>query len=140
MPDCDSILARLKAQKYYATLDIKSGFWQVGLSDKAKECCVFVTRDGQYRYNRMAFGLKNAPAFFQRMMARILKEHNDKCLVYIDDVVVWGNSPEECLKNVIDIVQTLKRAGITCNGEKCCFLSTQIELLGHIVEQGRLKP
>lgn len=74
------------------------------------------------------------------MMARILKEHNDKCLIYIDDVVVWGNSPEECLKNVTDIVQTLKRAGITCNGEKCCFLSTQIELLGHIVEQGQLKP
>ena len=70
----------------------------------------------------------------------MLKEFGDCCLIYIDDVVVWGDTPEECLNNVIEIVRTLKQAGITCNGEKCCFLSKQIELLGHIVEQGRLKP
>ena len=46
MPDCDGVLSRLKSKKYYATLDIKSGFWQVALSERAKACSVFVTRDG----------------------------------------------------------------------------------------------
>lgn len=64
MPDCDFVLSLLSRAGYYATLDLKSGFWQVGLTDRAKECCVFVTKEGQYRFLRMAFGLKNAPAFF----------------------------------------------------------------------------
>lgn len=46
MPDCDWVLSLLQRATYYATLDLKSGFWQVGLSDRAKECCVFVTKEG----------------------------------------------------------------------------------------------
>ena len=62
MPDCDWVLSLLKRAKYYATLDLKSGFWWVAVSERAKQCCVFVTKEGQYRFLRMAFGLKNAPA------------------------------------------------------------------------------
>lgn len=91
MPDCDWVLGLLKRARFYATLDLKSGFWQVAVSEKAKECCVFVTKEGQYRFVRMAFGLKNAPAFFQRMMLKILGPLvGNICLVYIDDVVIWG--------------------------------------------------
>lgn len=46
MPDCDTVLARLQSKKFYATLDIKSGFWQVALSNNAKQYSVFVTREG----------------------------------------------------------------------------------------------
>ena len=100
MPDCDSVLSRLKACKYYATLDVKSGFWQVELSPEAREVSVFVTRDGQFRFRRMAFGLKNAPAYFQRMMWNALGDLVGKvCLVYIDDIVVWGDTPKEVLHN-----------------------------------------
>ena len=62
------------------------------------------------------------------------------CLVYIDDVVVWGDSAEECLANVKEVVQTLRKKGLMCNGEKCCLLTTKIELLGHIIEKGCIKP
>ena len=141
MPDCDWILGLLQRASYYATLDLKSGFWQVGLTEKARECCVFVTREGQYRFLRMAFGLKNAPAFFQRMMTRILGPLiGTTCLVYIDDVVVWGRSAAECLARVKEVVRVLRRHGLLCNGEKCCLLSTRIELLGHVIERGRICP
>ena len=62
------------------------------------------------------------------------------CLVYIDDVVVWGVTPGECLANVKTVVCKLREHGLLCNGEKCCFLSTKIELLGHIIESGRIMP
>ena len=89
MPNCDSILARLKASKFYTTLGVKAGFWQVELSPEAREVSVFVTRDGQYRFKRMAFGLKNVPAFFQRMMNNVLGNLVGKlCLTYIDNIVV----------------------------------------------------
>ena len=62
------------------------------------------------------------------------------CLVYIDDVVVWGDTATECLQNMKEVVKTLKAKGLMCNGEKCCLLTTRIELLGHIIESGRIKP
>ena len=62
------------------------------------------------------------------------------CLVYIDDVVVWGVTPEECLANIKTVVCKLREHGLLCNGEKCCLLSTKIELLGHIIESGRIMP
>ena len=62
------------------------------------------------------------------------------CLVYIDDVVVWGDSAEQCLENVTKVVLILKSKGLMCNGEKYCLLTTKIELLGHIIESGRIKP
>jgi Reverse transcriptase (RNA-dependent DNA polymerase) len=87
----------------------------------------------------MPFGLKNAPAFFQRMMTKLLGDLIGKiCLVYIDDVVIWGDTAEECLANVQRVVRLLRRHGLLCNGEKCCLLSTRIELLGHVIERGRV--
>ena len=68
MPDCDSILSRLRGANYYSCLDVKSGFWQVGLTPRAQEYSVVVTPDGQYRCQRMLQGLKNAPACFQCAM------------------------------------------------------------------------
>ena len=62
------------------------------------------------------------------------------CLVYIDDVVVWGVTPGECLANVKTVVCKLREHGLLCNGEKCCLLSTKIELLGHIIESGCIIP
>lgn len=62
------------------------------------------------------------------------------CLVYIDDVVIWGATAQECLANVTTVVRRLREHGLLCNGEKCCLLSTRIELLGHIIESGRILP
>lgn len=61
-------------------------------------------------------------------------------MVYIDDVVVWGADPEECLANVKIVVRKLREHGLLCNGEKCCLLSTRIQLLGHVIESGRVMP
>ena len=89
----------------------------------------------------MAFGLKNAPAFFQRMMNKILGSLIGKiCLVYIDDVVIWGTTPAECLANVKTVVRRLRAHGLLCNGEKCYLLATKIELLGHVIDSGRILP
>lgn len=65
----------------------------------------------------MAFGLKNAPAYYQRMMLNILGPLvGTTCLVYIDDVVIWGDSAEECLANVRAVMLKLANKGVMCNG------------------------
>ena len=62
------------------------------------------------------------------------------CLIYIDDVVIWGDSAQECLQRVEEVVMRLKDNGVICNGEKCCLLSTKMELLGHTIHAGRIYP
>ena len=65
----------------------------------------------------MAFGLKNAPAYYQRMMLNVLGDLvGTSCLVYIDDVVCWGDTPEECLAHVEEVMRRLASKGIMCNG------------------------
>ena len=61
-------------------------------------------------------------------------------MVYIDDVVVWGSSAAECLRNVKTVVRLLRQHGLLCNGEKCCLLSQKIKLLGHVIHTDKISP
>ena len=89
----------------------------------------------------MAFGLNTAPAFFQSMINNVLSNLVGRvCLVYIDDIVVWGDTTEEVLQNISLVIEKLAEAGLTLNGSKCCFLAQEIELLGHVVREGLISP
>ena len=89
----------------------------------------------------MLQGLKNAPACFQRTMSSVLGDLVGKvCLVYIDDVVVWGATPQEVLANMWTVMEWMAAAGLRLNGAKCCFLAREIELLGHRIVGNQLMP
>ena len=62
------------------------------------------------------------------------------CLVYIDDVVVWGATPQEVLANTRTVMERMAAAGLRLNGAKCCFLAREIELLGHRIVGNQLMP
>ncbi len=89
----------------------------------------------------MPFGFKTAPACFQRVMNFVLKEQiYVNALVYLDDVICWGDSLEEMESVVTLVVNALDTAGLKLNGEKSCFLTKKLEILGHWVESGVIKP
>ena len=89
----------------------------------------------------MPFGFKTAPACFQRVMNFVLKDQiYVNALVYLDDVICWGDSLEEMESVVTVIVNALDNAGLKLNGEKSCFLTRKLEILGHWVESGVIKP
>lgn len=60
------------------------------------------------------------------------------CFVYIDDVVVFGQDEQECLKNSKRVLKLIYDDGLKCNGAKCEFLLRKVEILGHIIEDGKL--
>jgi len=72
LPRIEDIFDRLGDSKVFSTLDLKSGYWQMGLTDESKEKTAFSTPDGHYQFKRMPFGLKNAPADFSKLMYQIL--------------------------------------------------------------------
>lgn len=89
----------------------------------------------------MPFGFKTAPACFQRVMNRILKPILfKKAIVYLDDVICWADTLEEMEEILKFVCDEMENAGLKLNGEKSCFLTKKLEILGHWVEAGLLKP
>ena len=76
--------------KFVSTFDMLEGYWQVPLTYRAHEISGFVTPSGLYQYSVLPFGLKNAPATFQRMVNKLVR-YIDGCEGYIDDVVICSD-------------------------------------------------
>jgi len=86
-------------------LDLFSGFNQIGLTDEAKQKCAFSTARGYYHFNRMPFGLCNAPATFQRVMNEIFYDLIGKTMyVYIDDVTIYTRTFDEYLRVLEEVL------------------------------------
>ena len=137
IPRQDNIFARLSGAKYMSTLDAFAGYHQSELEEESRHLTAFITEDdGLWEYLRVPFGLKNAPAFFQRCIDEILGNYRwDFVLAYIDDIVVFSNTFEEHLVHVDKVLDTLTAAGLTLSEKKCHFGYTDVRLLGHKVSR-----
>jgi hypothetical protein len=101
-PRTDHVIEKLGGFKYFTSMDCEKGYYQVRLSDKAKPKTAFTCATGQYQWVRMPFGLKNAPAVFQRLMDFVLAGLSWQCcMVFLDDVVVFSKTWEDHLRDLI---------------------------------------
>ena len=136
LPRIDESLDALGQAKYFSALDLASGYWQIALSEDAKEKAAFCTTSSLFQFRVMPFGLTNAPATFQRLMERVLAGLNwQVCLVYIDDVIVFSKTLEEHICQLQEIFTRLKHAGLKLKPKKCNLLCKSVGFLGHIVSE-----
>ena len=91
MPRIDDCIDKIGHSKYISKFDLLKGFWQIPLTDRAKECSAFVTPNGLYQYKVMPFGMKNSPATFQRLINMIINDL-ENCDAYIDDVISYNDT------------------------------------------------
>ncbi|PZC75624.1 hypothetical protein B5X24_HaOG205900 [Helicoverpa armigera] len=141
MPLIEDEIARLSGHACFITLDLMSGYYQVPISEECKHLTAFITPDGHYEYNRMPFGLANAPAVFQRMMNHVLGAARfDKATVYIDDLLIFGKDATECLDRFEEILQLLQKADLKLNLSKCNFLKDKINYLGYEISAAGMRP
>ena len=127
--------------KYFSTLDLQSGYHQVPIAESSKQYTAFVTHDGLYEFNRMSFGLTNAPACFSRLMTRVLQNLNwEIALLYLDDIIVFSKDFEDHMTNLQAIFQRLRKANLTLKPTKCVFGREKIKFLGHIVSAAGIEP
>ena len=93
LPRIDETLDTLSGSQLFSTLNLASGYWQVEVSDEDRQKTAFCTTEGLYEFKVMPFGLCNAPATFQRLMDLILAGLQwTSCLVYLDDIIIFGNN------------------------------------------------
>ncbi|XP_037944403.1 uncharacterized protein LOC119677203 [Teleopsis dalmanni] len=125
---------QLAGNCYFITLDLRMGYHQIEMDEDSKKYTAFVTTDGHYEFNRMSFGLVNAPAMFQSVMNRVIaKMSPGEIMVYLDDVIISSTTIEEGLKRLSKFLNILRGYKLTLRLAKCQFLATQVLHLGHII-------
>lgn len=134
LPNITDILDQLGKASYFSTLDLERGYWQVEMEPQDREITAFKANGKLYEWLRMPMGVKGAAPTFQRMMNNVLLGlQGDICLVYIDDVVLFGNNLEDHNSKLEILFQRLIKYKLKINPEKCSFLRKEIIFLGHIV-------
>ena len=114
--------------------DLLKGFWQIPLTDSAKEISAFVTPDGFD-----AFWHERFPATFQRLVYRLIFGL-DGCKAYIDDTIIYSEEWEQHLDTFREFFKRLSDAKLTVNLSKSEFCHANLTFLGHIVGQGQVRP
>ncbi|KAL0152376.1 hypothetical protein M9458_052099, partial [Cirrhinus mrigala] len=139
LPRIDDCIDSLGTAKYITKLDLLKGYWQVPLTERASEISAFVTPDSFLQYTRMAFGLRNAPATFQRLMSLVLGDVPN-CNIYLDDVVIFSSTWDEHLLSLYEVFRRLSAASLTLNLKKCEFAKASVTYLGKQVGNGQVRP
>lgn len=129
---------RVGAACFVSKFDLLKGYYQVPLSRRAQEISSFITPLGLYSYNVMSFGLRNAPATFQRLMNRVVSGL-EGCAVYLDDVVVHSDTWEKHVAHIRALFLRLLEAQLTVNLAKCEFARATVTYLGKVVGQGQVQ-
>ena len=136
LPRIDACLDSLEGNQFFSTLDLMAGYWQVGMELTSKEKTSFVTSYGCYQFNVMPFGLKNAPSTFQRLMNTILSDLIlQRCLAYIDDILVLGRTFEEHVANLRAFLEKLRKHHLNLKPSKCSLVREEVTYLGYRVSR-----
>ena len=93
IPRIEDCIDKVGSSQYVSKFDLLKGYWQVPLTPRAREISAFVTPAGFYQYRVMPFGMKNAPATFQRMIHQVI-DGLEGCEGYIDDIIVFSDTWE----------------------------------------------
>ena len=136
IPRIDDLLYALHGTRWFSSLDLKSGYWQVPIQERDKEKTAFRTSSGQlFEFNQVPFGLCNAPATFSRLMDRVLAGlHWETCLFYF--AATW----EEHLDRLRQVFERLRHAKLKLGADKCTFAAREVSYLGHRVTEEGLLP
>ena len=136
MPTIDSILGSLHGARVFSSLNLRSGYWQMGV---APAKTAFVCDEGLFQFLVLPFGVVNGPASFQRLMSSVLGNLiGQTCYVYLDHIVIYSTDLNQHLVDLIrKVLLKLQDAGLTINLEKCTFAQHEMH---YLVSQNGVKP
>jgi len=141
LPRIDNTLDALSNTRYFSTMDLMSGYWQVEVHPDSREHTAFITYGGLYEFLLTPFGLSNAPATYQRLMECVLRNLTYKiCLIYLDDILVYSKTFPEHLNHLRQVFDRLRHANLKLKPSKCKFACNKVHYLGHVVSSEGIAP
>ena len=139
IPKISNLLNQLNNKKIFSQIDLKAGYYQIQIKESDKHKTAFSINNETYEYNRMAFGLTNAPFYFQKTLNKILYNYNKNILVYLDDILIFSENIEEHYRHIKEICNKLYENDININFEKSSFFKEEIKYLGVIINTNEVK-
>ena len=142
LPRIQDTIRSLHGQKYFSIVDLKDGYFQVDIEEKDREKTTFIDGIGRLmQFRKMPQGFKNSPAIFQRGMQLILKDHiPSKCVVYIDDILIFGRNKDEHDRNLELVTDRLEQYGLEINSDKMIVREKTVKFLGFEITQNKILP
>ena len=141
MPHIRSVIDRTRGSRYFTSLDIAWGYWHVALDPRSVALSAFSTEDGHFEWLVMPFGLKNAPATYQRAIRLILGESAfEYAMNYLDDILIYDSRFADHLSHIEQILTKLRAFNIKLRREKCKFASQEAEYLGMVICNDTVRP
>lgn len=139
IPLTTELLDRLKAAKVFTTLDMRWGYYNVRIREGDEWKTSFRTRYGQFEFLVMQFGLRNAPAAFQRMVNDLFHDLVDvNVVLYLDDIIIFSEDPSQHDAQVKEVLRRLREADLFLKPEKCTFHATEVDYLGVRISPGHV--
>eukprot|EP00882_Tetradesmus_deserticola_P009095 GHRQ01009596.1.p1 GENE.GHRQ01009596.1~~GHRQ01009596.1.p1 ORF type:complete len:1011 (+),score=322.97 GHRQ01009596.1:38-3070(+) len=138
----EDIFASAAHCSVFSSLDMRSGFHQLKLSDESKQTTAFWWGRRLMAYNRLSFGTKNATAIYQRVMDEVLRAGgcDTFAVAYVDDVLIMSTDMAAHAGHVAKVLDCLYEAGLRVHPEKSVFGASEIEFLGHMITPNGLTP
>jgi len=140
LPVIDDILARLGEAKYFTTLDLKSGYWQVLMDERDREKTAFACHRGLFEFLVMPFGLSGAPPVFMELMNIVLEGLEDFAIPYLDDIIIFSASTDEHLSHLRAVFNKIREHGLKMKLKKCNFFQTETKYLGFTINGEGIQP
>lgn len=140
MPRIDDLIDRVGHATYLTKIDLSRGYWQVPLDERSIPVSAFVTPHGHFQWRYMPFGLRNAPATFQRLIWKVLEGLESFTGAYLDDIIIFSSSWSDHIQHIQQVFERIRQAGLTLKRAKCIFGTAELEFLGHKVGLGKVEP
>ncbi|KAH8405575.1 hypothetical protein KR215_003217 [Drosophila sulfurigaster] len=142
VPVIDDVLEKLQKAKFFTVMDLENGFFHVPVEENSKKFTAFITKEGLFEFNQAPFGFRNSPAIFIRFVNHVFQKliNEDVLDLYMDDIIIHAVTADECLRKMERVFNKSAEFGLKIKWKKCHFLQTKIHFLGHIIEDGKIKP
>ena len=140
LPKIDEMFAKLNGAKCFLTIDLRSGYYHIGLTRESRAKSAFVVPMGKWEFKRTPFGLSQAPAYFQLLIDKVLMGCSKFAMGYLDDIIIFSNNEIEHLRHIEEIFTRLECFGLKMKREKCDFFKKHIQYLGHLIAEDGFTP
>ena len=140
LPKIDEMFSKLGGATIFSTIDLRSGYYHIGLTRESRVKSAFVVPMGKWPFKRTPFGLSQAPAYFQLLINKVLMGCSGFAMGYLDDIIIFSKTEEEHFQHLEEIFIRLRKFGLKMKREKCSFFKKHIQYLGHLVSENGFKP
>ena len=140
LPRVEDLIDRVGRSAFLTKIDMTTDFWQIPMDEESQKITATVTRDFHFEWKFMPFSLKNAPATFSRLVAKLLHGLEGFAAAYLDDIIIFSDTWKSNLKHITAVFQRIREANLTLNKRKCYFATAEVDFLGHHVGLGKVQP